>query len=288
MAEALIDIKIFPNKEMSSVDMAEMLDATIPNNSIIQGCELTLMNGVFNISSGRLVVGGRLGVVTGGTIPNPTSLTATTICYPLAVCDLSDSERPFYFLIATPDDLNRLNLNTEERNPTFNINNGTDALVFGYCSVDPATGLASDYHALSGATAKKGWDWWGDLLARVDLLEEQRTWKLVENKDYKATDANPWVVIPTGAKEVFVSVFIDWTSSQKVCVDFHIPVAPHMFNPYPESAMTSHVNYWCAGYNGFVRILTMTRDGVYALRLSEAYNKETNVLNSTYYRVYYR
>lgn len=284
MAEALIDIKIFPNKEMSSVDMAEMLDATIPNNSIIQGCELTLVNGVFNISSGRLVVGGRLGVVTGGTIPNPTSLTATTICYPLAVCDLSDSERPFYFLIATPDDLNRLNLNTEERNPTFNINNGTDALVFGYCSVNPATGLASDYHALSGATAKKGWDWWGALYNRVEKLESHVNWSTVNADGFRGLT---WATIPAGASEAFVEVYVAWDTQQKVSVDFYLPFNNWIYST--SAASKVHANHWGSSWDGVVSIETRIVNGSsYQVRLLHSYKGTKNEAADTSWRVFYR
>ena len=38
MAEASIDIRIFENKEMKAVDMAELMDAAIFRNGVIQGC----------------------------------------------------------------------------------------------------------------------------------------------------------------------------------------------------------------------------------------------------------
>lgn len=287
MAEASIDIRIFPNKEMTSVDMAEIMDAALPNTGVIQGCELHLVNGVFNIDSGRLVVGGRLGVVTGGTIPNPTTLTTTSTCYLLAVCDLSNSETPFYFKLATVDELDQLGLSTEDVNTTFNINSGLRALFFGYCTVNPATGLASDWHALGQATAKKGWDWWGPLYSRIEVLEEKQTWKLIQDRDIPGSETS-YIPIPSGAKEIYVAVFIQWTTTQKICVDFYIPVVGHLFNPASGAAATSHVNYWGKDNNGFVRVGTNRSGNNYYVKLLEAYNKETNTLSSTYYRVYYR
>lgn len=284
MSDVSADLRIFPNKEMFSVDMAEVLDAAILKDGIIQGCSISITNGVLNITAGRIVVSGRLGVVTAGSIPIPT-LSSQQTCSVVAVCDLRASANPFYVAIMDADGLQTLN-SAKSSGDGFNVEGTLDYVVLGTVVVNPVTGLVSDWTpSAAAATAHKGKDVYQELLT---LLNDKITWKLVEDKDYKATDANPWVVIPTGAKEVFVSVFIEWTSSQKICVDFHIPVAPHMFNPYPGSASTSHVNYWSKGYNGFVRVSTMTRDGVYALRLIEAYNKETNVLNSTYYRVYYR
>ena len=155
MAEASIDIRVFPNKEMTSVDFAEMMDTAIFNSGVIQGCETKVENGIFTITSGRIVVGGRLGVVTGGTVPNPTTLTKTEKCYPLAVCDLSNNDNPFYFIIATAADLARLGLDTEDENTTFNTENGIKALTFGICDVDPTTGLASNYEAWDKPKLKK-------------------------------------------------------------------------------------------------------------------------------------
>lgn len=291
MSDVSADLRIFPNKEMFSVDMAEVLDAAILKDGIIQGCSISITNGVPNITAGRIVISGRLGVITAGSIPIPT-LSSQQTCSVVAVCDLRTSANPFYVAIVDTDGLQTLN-SAKSSGDGFNVEGTLDYVVLGTVVVNPVTGLVSNWTPNEDTTTPhKGKNVYQELLIKIanlqTLLNDKITWKLVEDKDYKATDANPWVIIPTGAKEVFVSVFIEWTSSQKVCVDFHIPVAPNMFNPYPGSASTSHVNYWCAGYNGFVKISTMTRDGVYALRLLEAYNKETNVLNSTYYRVYYR
>lgn len=290
MADASIDIRIFSNKELTSVDMSELMDAAIPNTGVIQGCEVTLVNGVLHIASGRLAVKGRLGVVTGGTIPAPTNLTTRQNCWLIAVCDLSNSERPFYFMLATADDLDRLGVVGEE-DPAFNVNGGIEAATLGACEFDPATGLVSNYSSLIQGTPRKGWDWYNSLydeIVRVDqYYNDKLTWKLVQDRDIPGNETN-YIAIPSGAKEIFVAIFIRWTTTQKICVNFHLPVVGHLFNPSSGAAATSHVNYWGKDNNGFVRIGTNRYNNNYYVKLLEAYNKETNVLNNTYYRVYYR
>lgn len=283
MAEASIDIRIFPNKEMTSVDMAEIMDAALPNTGVIQGCELHLVNGVFNIDSGRLVVGGRLGVVTGGTIPNPTTLTTTSTCYLLAVCDLSNSETPFYFKLATIDELDQLGLAIEEVNTTFNINSGLRALFFGYCTVNPATGLASDYHAFGQATAKKGWDWWGPLYNRVEKLESHVDWSTVNADGFRG---QTWVTVPAGASEAFVEVYTAWDTQKKVSVDFYLPFNSWIYTT--SSASRIHANHWGSSWDGVVALETRMVNGSYQVRLLNSYKGTNNEAASTSWRVFYR
>lgn len=283
MAEASIEIKIFPNKEMSSVDMAELMDAALPNTGVIQGCELQLINGIFHISSGRLVVKGRLGVVTGGTIPNPTTLAQSETCWPMAVCDLSDAEQPFYFLVATSDDLNRLGLDTEDRHPTFNIDNGVYGLTFGYCTVNPATGLASNYHAFGQATAKKGWDWWGPLYNRVEKLESHAYWTTFTGDSLRGLT---WVTVPTGASEVFVEVYVAWDTQKKVSVDFILPLNGWVYST--SSASKIHANHWGSSWDGVVAIETRIVNGSYQLRLLYSYKGTKNEAAITSWRAFYR
>lgn len=284
MAEASIDIRIFPNKEMTSVDMAEIMDAALPNTGVIQGCELHLVNGVFNIDSGRLVVGGRLGVVTGGTIPNPTTLTTTSTCYLLAVCDLSNSETPFYFKLATVDELDQLGLAIEDVNTTFNINSGLRALFFGYCTVDPATGLASDWHAFGQATAKKGWDWWGPLYNRVEKLESHVEWTTVNEDGFRG---QTWATIPAGASEAFVEVYVSWNTNQKVSVDFYLPFNGWIYTT--ASASRIHANHWGSSWDGVVALETRIVNGSsHQVRLLNSYKGTTNEAASTSWRVFYR
>lgn len=107
-------------------------------------------------------------------------------------------------------------------------------------------------------------------------------WKDATN-DYVAPKT--WVTIPSGAKEVYVSVLVIWTASRKVYVDFSLPIKDALF---PSDFYGEHVNYWGSTSDGFVRIQTNVSSGTYYVRLQEAYNGTTDVTNNTYCRVYYR
>ena len=292
MAEASIDIRVFPNKEMTSVDFAEMMDTAIFNSGVIQGCETKVENGIFTITSGRIVVGGRLGVVTGGTVPNPTTLTKTEKCYPLAVCDLSNNDNPFYFIIATAADLARLGLDTEDENTTFNTENGIKALIFGICDVDPATGLIiqDTYQKWGQATARKGWDWYSVLDKQITDLESavnnKLTWKSVQEADYQGTAFHR---IPDGAKEIYVVIWIRWVSTgntQKTSIGFHIPVEDTLF--VSSASLVGHVNHWTKTNDGFVRLRLVKNNDGYFVKIYNVYQGDTDVTNSTYWRILYR
>lgn len=291
MAEASIDIRVFPNKEMTSIDFAEMMDTAIFNTGVIQGCSVTELGGVLSISSGRLVVRGRLGVVTGGTIPTPTNLSTKQNCWLMAICDLSNNENPFYFLLATADDLDRLGLSTEDRHLTFNIDNGIEALTFGICEVDPATGLVSNYEAFSQATARKGWDWYDRLYNQITDLEtavnNKLTWKSVQEADYQGADFH---AIPAGAKEIYVAIWIRWTSgsenSQKTSIGFHLPVNDALF--VSSASLVGHVNHWTKTNDGFVRLRLVKNNEGYFVKVYNVYQGDTDITNTCYWRILYR
>lgn len=290
MAEASIDIRVFPNKEMTSVDFSELMDTAIPNNGVIQGCEVTLVNGVLNISSGRLVVKGRLGVVTGGTIPNPTNLATRQNCWLIAVCDLSNSERPFYFMLATADDLDRLGVVGEEEDPDFNVMSGIEAATLGACEFDPVTGLVSDYSTLPQGEPKKGWDWYSSLYSEITRLDQyysdKLTWKSVQEADYQGTDFHR---IPDGAKEIYVVIWIRWVSTgntQKTSIGFHIPVEDTLF--VSSASLVGHVNHWTKTNDGFVRLRLVKNNEGYFVKIYNVYQGDTDVTNSTYWRILYR
>lgn len=290
MAEASIDIRVFPNKEMTSVDFSELMDTAIPNNGVIQGCEVTLVNGVLNISSGRLVVKGRLGVVTGGTIPNPTNLATRQNCWLIAVCDLSNSERPFYFMLATADDLDRLGVVGEEEDPDFNVISGIEAATLGACEFDPVTGLVSDYSTLPQGEPKKGWDWYSQIVNQITDLEtavnNKLTWKSVQAADYQGTAFHR---IPDGAKEIYVVIWIRWISTgdtQKTSIGFHIPVEDTLF--VSSANLVGHVNHWTKTNDGFVRLRLVKNNEGYFVKIYNVYQGDTDVTNSAYWRILYR
>ena len=167
MANVTADIRIFPNKEMFSVDMAEVLDAGILRSGVIQGCHISETNGVLNIDSGRIVIGGRLGVVTGGVIPLP-SISVESSCTVLAVCDLRNNQQPFYVAMVDSAGLDALN-SARTTDGTFNVVNGLDYVILGTVTANPATGLVSNWVAASASTAKKGSDIYAELTALKTL-----------------------------------------------------------------------------------------------------------------------
>ena len=175
MADASIDIRIFLNKELLSADMAELMDASIFSTGVIQGCQVHEVNGILNVDSGRLVVGGRLGVVTGGTIPIP-ELSQQETCYLLAICDLSNPVKPFYFSLLTTEEITRLGIPTDRStNTDFNVTNGIGAATLGYCTVNPATGLVSGWTAMPQATARKGLDWYNEFIGKIGEVSDRIT-----------------------------------------------------------------------------------------------------------------
>ena len=291
MAEASIDIRIFENKEMKAVDMAELMDAAIFRNGVIQGCESSLNNGVFTIEGGRIVVGGRLGVVTGGTVPNPTTLSRTDTCYPIAVCDLADVNNPFYFMIATRDDLTSLGLDYENRSQNFNVQNGRDALFFGTVEVDPATGLASNYQPWGQATARKGWDWYTTILNEIQRVNntyaDKITWKESSTSDHEVEHTGPkWHRIPEDAKELYITVWVSRSSSNKSGVSFHIPVNDHLF--VTSATIMTQANGWPDDSNGFVEIRLLKNTEGRHVNINRVYNGTSVITNSVTWLVLYR
>ncbi len=290
MAEASIDIRVFPHKELTSVDFAELMDTAIFNSGVIQGCKITETNGVLSITEGRLVVKGRLGVVTGGTIPTPTNLTKKETCWLLAVCDLSNSERPFYFLLATANDLDRLGLATEDTHPTFNTENGLEAATLGSCEFDPATGLVSNYADFPQAYPRKGWDWYNDLDKKITDLDiyydNKLTWKSVQAADYQGSEFH---AIPAGAKEIYVVIWIRWLSTgntQKTSIGFHLPVEDSLF--VSSASLVGHVNHWTKTNDGFVRLRLVKNNEGYFVKIYNVYQGDTDVTNTCYWRILYR
>ena len=291
MAEASIDIRIFENKEMKAVDMAELMDAAIFRNGVIQGCATSVYNGVFTIEGGRIVVGGRLGVVTGGTVPNPTTLTRTETCYPIAVCDLADVNNPFYFMIATQDDLTSLGLDYENRNPNFNVQNGRDALFFGTVKVDPATGLASNYQRWGQSGARKGWEWYTTILNEIQRVNntyaDKISWKISKTSDNEEEHTGPkWHRIPEDAKELYITVWVSRSSSNKSGVSFHIPVNDHLF--VTSATTMTQANGWPDDSNGFVEIRLLKNTEGRHVNINRVYSGTNVVTKSVTWMVLYR
>lgn len=132
------DIRIYPDKEMMALDMAELMKKAIPGNGIIQGCNISVASGALKITAGRLVIGGRLGVVVeDSTIEIPSSITGTgrATCYLAAVCDLQAPSAPFFIRIYTASEFEALETAASD-SETFNVENGQGYIHLGDVVVD--------------------------------------------------------------------------------------------------------------------------------------------------------
>ena len=94
-----------------------------------------------------------------------------------------------------------------------------------------------------------------------------------------------FVTVPDSAKEVYVIVYIKWTSGDKVMVDFHIIIDPYAFGSPTNFAQ--HVKFY-GNTNGYVCIEARTTGGTNFMRLYEARNGNTNVTAGTYCAYWYR
>ena len=151
MSDATVQIKIYPDREMLALDMAEALRSLALFTGIIQGCEFnTTQDGKLTVSSGRLFMRGRVAEVTGGDVPTPTDLTTTQTCYVEAVCDLRGlSSEPMYIKVCTAQekaDLVAIAQNFQDP-VNFNASGGMTMLELGTVTVAAGTGAASNFVA---------------------------------------------------------------------------------------------------------------------------------------------
>lgn len=113
-------------------------------------------------------------------------------------------------------------------------------------------------------------------------LNSALKWKLIGGY----VQGQTFVTVPASAKEVYVIVYIKWTTGEKVMVDFHIPVEPVAFGSPTNFAQ--HVNYYGANKEGYVCIEARTTNGIPYIRLYEARNGNTDVTANTYCAYMYR
>lgn len=136
------DIRVYPAKEMKAVDMAEIVDSVQLSNGILQGCAVEIIQNAVHIADGRILIRGRLGVVTAGNIENPT-LENTATCYLAAVCDLA-IENPFYISLLTGAELDTLD-QKKSQVADFNVGDGVDYVILGTVQINPTTGVVSNW-----------------------------------------------------------------------------------------------------------------------------------------------
>lgn len=151
------DIRIFPQKEMFAVDMAEVFDASMPHSGIIQGCDITFNSdaGVLTISVGYIMIRGRLCIVTeGGNVVAPlVSGTADVTCYLVATCNLSTAT-PFNIELVTPATYEEYQQRKTDSAETFNSQDGFDFVLLGTAVVNPASSKITGWTPSLAGNAK--------------------------------------------------------------------------------------------------------------------------------------
>lgn len=153
------ELRIFPDKELFAVDMAEIVNTSVPLSGIIQGCAITLndVTGTLSIETGRILINGRLGVITeGGTLAAPTVEGSTNVkCHVVAVCNLSSTLSPFTIEIVNQATYEEY---VQQRNATrdvFNVQDGFSYHYLGSVMVNPASGKIETWTQHANANAKK-------------------------------------------------------------------------------------------------------------------------------------
>ena len=118
-------------------------------------------------------------------------------------------------------------------------------------------------------------------------LNSALRWKIfggTPNNNY--VPGQTFVTVPAAAKEVYVIVYIKWTTGDKVMVDFHIPVEPIAFGS--PTVFAQHVNFYGTNHDGYVCIEARTTGGTNFMRLYEARNGSTDVTASANCAYMYR
>ena len=112
-------------------------------------------------------------------------------------------------------------------------------------------------------------------------------WKIfggTPNNNY--VNGQTFVTVPASAKEVYVIVYIKWTTNDKVMVDFHIPIELYAFGS--PTSFAQHVKFYGTNHDGYVCIEARTTEGTNFMRLYEARNGTTDVTVSAYCAYMYR
>ena len=152
------DIRIFPQKELFAVDMAELMDTAIERDGIIQGCGITFNSeaGTLTMDTGRIIISGRLGIITeSGSLAAPVlSGTSNVTCYLVAACNLS-TLNPFTVEIITPATYEEYQQRKEDSADVFNAQDGFDFIVLGTVSVNPTSGKIVSWTPDSSANVKE-------------------------------------------------------------------------------------------------------------------------------------
>lgn len=269
---ATADIRIYPGKELFASDMAEILRAALANSGRIQGCVISNSDGVLSISSGRIAIAGRVGVVTGGTIPTP-ALSANASCTVVAICDLSRENEPMRIEMLTADDYATLQANATAAESFNDSGTGIQYVELAYATVNASTGKVVTW-GRRGESASSS--------AAYTEIKDLLTWKKIGTSTGRVD-----MDVPSSAKELFITAQITYTSTLYYHVNMHLVVAPEIFRS--DGKETINVNYYPNDSYGYfavgTRVVLPTQKKI---KLTSANTGSTDVTSSTAWTVYYR
>lgn len=269
---ATADIRIYPGKELFASDMAEILRASLVNSGRIQGCVISESDGVLSISSGRIAIAGRVGVVTGGTIPVPT-LSANAQCTVVAICDLSRENEPMRIEMLSPDDYATLQENATAAASFNDSGTGIQYIELAVASVNATTGKVTTH----GSRVKNA-----SSSAAYTEIKDLLTWKKIGTSTGRVD-----MDVPFEAKELFVTVQVTYSSTVYYHVNMHLLVCPELFRSDGKEAY--NINYYGADSNGYVAVSTrVVLPTARKIKLASSNTGNTDATSSVVWTVYYR
>lgn len=269
---ATADIRIYPGKEMFASDMAEILRASLIKSGRIQGCTISVDDGVMSISNGRLSIAGRIGVVTGGPIAVPT-LSANAECTVVAICDLSRENEPMRIEMLSPDDYTTLQENATSAETFNDSGTGVQYTVLAVASVNASTGKVTSWGSrVENASSSVAYTEIKDLL----------TWKKIGTSTGRVD-----MDVPYEAKELFVTVQVTYSSTVYYHVNMHLVCCDELFRSDGKEAY--NINYYGTDSNGYVSVSTrVVLPTARKIKLASSSTGNTDTTSSTVWTVYYR
>lgn len=269
---ATADIRIYPGKELFASDMAEILRAALANSGRIQGCVISASDGVLSISSGRIAIAGRVGVVTGGTIPTPT-LSANASCTVVAICDLSRENEPMRIEMLTADDYATLQANATAAESFNDSGTGIQYVELAYATVNASTGKVATWGS-RGESASSS--------AAFTKINDLLTWKKIGTSTGRVD-----MDVPSEAKELFITVQVTYSSTVYYHVNMHLLVCPELFRSDGKEAYS--INYYGTDSNGYVSVSTrVVLPNARKIKLASSNTGSSDTTSSTVWTVYYR
>lgn len=295
MSNVSAEIKVHPGKELLALDFAEIMDASLINSGIIQGCAITLESGVLKMASGRIMIKGRLGLITGGDIELPTISTEAD-CKLLAVCDLR-ADTPFYVRLVSNAEYETLSADADRYQDTFNVGNGVAFVDLGTAHVNPASGVVTRWTPSANAVVKKDAKAYADLsdqvvtgLATIDAAWKSSVTKWVTyiqkrlfSADYFITAEE--IVVPAcrltaGESKAFTCPAVRGSTVTATAIDNRTEAIPQIpsYNPspvdgVPSVADTDPARYVAKAFAG----ITLSNSTFVPRNASQAVGKNANL-----------